>query len=50
MTLLQHEVQDSGSATGEFLDFLNEFLFLLLWYKNLRSIGIGVLQAQECLL
>ena len=30
MTLLpQHEVKHLGSATGKFLDFLNEFLFLL---------------------
>jgi hypothetical protein len=41
--LLQHEVKHSDSATGKFLVFLNEFLFLLLWYMNLRSIGTGVL-------
>ena len=41
--LLEHEVKHSGSSTGKFLDFLKEFLILLIWYMNLRSIGIGVL-------
>jgi hypothetical protein len=33
--LLQHEDKHSSAATGKIPDFLNEFLFLLLWYMNM---------------